>query len=113
VAGDMKEWLGALDTLKDWEGLTGSLPQRSMKLKLNPNSDEVTPLSCLVPLPSTRQPRASGGGRLVLTDALNRFHVEWKLFLKNISSEWTTLSIVSALMVTYVDKLVRLIFYPT
>lgn len=102
VGGDIKAWLGFLETLKDWDELTGSFPQWSMKLKLNPNSDEVTPLSHLIPLPSTRPTRTSSGGRVVLTESLERFHNEWKAFLKNINSEWTTLNIVSALMVTYV-----------
>jgi hypothetical protein len=115
VGGDIKAWLGFLETMGDWDELTGSLPQRSMKLRLNPNPDEVTPLSCTIPLPSTRPrpTRSLSGGRLVLTEALDRFQNEWKTFLKNISSEWATLNIVSALMVTYVHKLACLLSYRT
>ncbi len=104
VFGDIRSWLGFLETLEDWDGLTGNFPQRSMKLKLNPNSDEVTPLPSHIPLPGTRPSRTSSGGdgRLVLTEPLERFHNEWKIFLKNISNEWTTLNIISALMVTCV-----------
>lgn len=113
VFGDIKEWLGFLETLEDWDGLTGNFPRRSMKLKLNPNSDEVTPLPSQIPLPGTRTFRTTsgGGGRPVLTEPLERFHNEWKVFLKNISNEWTTLNIISALMVTYVNKLAWIAFY--
>jgi len=110
MAGDTKAWLRCLDTLKDWEGLTGSFPERSMKLKLNPNPDEVTPLPYVIPLPGTKQSRTSSGGKPALTEALGRFHVEWKTFIKSTSNEWTTLNIVSALMVTYVHKLAQLIY---
>lgn len=115
VFGDIKAWLGFLETLEDWDALTGNFPQRSMKLKLNPNSDEVTPLASQTPLPGTRIFRTSsgGGGRPVLTEPLERFHNEWKIFLKNISNEWTTLNIISALMVTYVSKLAWIVFTVT
>lgn len=104
---DLKEWLKDIETLEDWDGLIGIFPQWSMKLKLNPNPDEVTPVRQTIPLPSTGQPGLSSGGKLVLTEALETFHTGWVTFINNASFEWTTLNIVSALMLTYVHSLVQ------
>ena len=102
----------AIETSKDWEGLIGNFPPWSMKLKLNPNPDEITPLGMrqTITIPGTTQPGIAGG-RPVLTDALKTFHTGWETFIKNISHEWTTLNIVSALILTYVHKLAYILLY--
>lgn len=108
---ELKDWLSAIDTLEDWESLIGDFPPWSMKLKLNPNPDEVTPerMRQTIPLPNTNG--NAGGGKLVLTAALETFHEEWKTFIKSASYEWTNLNIVSALMLTYVYNLAYLRLY--
>ena len=103
----LKDWLKAIETLEDWDGLLGPFPLYSMKLKLNPNADEVTPVRGTIPLPGINQPGNGGGGRLVLTAALETFHQDWKTFIKSASYEWTTLNILSALLLAYVHNLAQ------
>jgi hypothetical protein len=82
-----------------WKELIGDFPKWTMKLKLNPNSDEVTPRI------STQSLGTPNSRKLVLPEALKRFHKEWETFTANASREWTTLNIVSALLLTYVHRL--------